>query len=163
LVEYAIDLTIITVVSIIGVVGLVFGGIWANLKKNDPHLFKDKENSYKETVTFLRAENNRLNGTISKQRQKFQTDDNYDLNDEGDLASLAKSLLPQFVEFLPQDVQKHAKGLLSNPDVVDLLEEIHKRFPKETKALFSGFIKGGKSTQPSSTPELTNQYDPRGA
>lgn len=160
------DITIIAVVSIIGISGIVLGFIWSGLKKNDPNFYKAKEETLKEQVEYFRDEIHRLNGTISKQRQKFQTDGEYNLDDQGDLASLAKSLLPQFVEFLPQNVQTHAKGLLNNPEVVDLLEEIHKRFPKEVKSLFSGFLKGG-SPKPLGyqTDKLTSitTYSPGGA
>ena len=154
-------------VSILGVVAVVLGLKWGSLRQYDPNLFKGREKTYKERIEELGIEVKRLNGTIHKQKQKFQVDGEYDLDNQGDLASLAKSILPNILEFLPQNVQQQAKGLLTNPDLIDLLEEIHKQFPKETKSLLAGFIKGGAKSPGSQTPQLeagqTIKFDPRGA
>jgi len=139
-----IDVTLVSIVGILGLSGVILGLIWGNNKKNDPNFHKAKEETMQNQIKWYRDEVHRLNGSISKQRQKFQTDGDYDLDNDGDLASLAKSLLPQIVEFLPSSVQQHAKGLLNKPEVVDLLVEVHKQFPNEIKSLFGGFLKGNK-------------------
>lgn len=144
MVELIIDVTAISIVGILGISGVVLGLIVLSLKKSDPNFHKAKEETLSEQIEFYRAEVHRLNGSISQQRKKFTTDADYDLDDKTDLASLAKSLLPQIVEFLPQSVQDAAKGLLTKPEVVDLLVEIHRQFPNEIKSLFSGFLKGNK-------------------
>jgi len=160
-----IDVTIVSIVGMLAVSGVVLGLIWGNNRKNDPNFHKAKEETMQNQIKWYRDEVHRLNGSISKQRQKFQTDGEYNLDNDGDLASLAKSLLPQIVEFLPQSVQDHAKGLLNKPEVVDLLVEVHKQFPNEIKSLFSGFIKGNKPKTDGSlevTSTSTN-YSPGGA
>jgi len=165
LVELVFDITIIGMVAILGIVGVTFGFIWRSTKLNVPSFFKDKEDAYKERLDEQHKELHRVTGLLSKHKQKFKVEGEYDLDKESDLTSLAKSVLPEIVDFLPQDVQRAAKGLLSNPEVISLIGDIHKAFPNETKNLLAGFLKGGVQNN-KSTIELTNSktvYDPAGA
>jgi len=156
LVEWIIDVTIISVIATLGIVGVILGLIWSNSRKNDPQFWKDKDQDTKNQIKYYRDEVHRLNGSISKQRQQFQVDGEYNLDDKGDLASLAKSLLPEIVNFLPQSVQQQAKGLLNKPEIIDLLEEVHRQFPNEIKSLLGGFLKGG-SQNTNQLPQLESK------
>jgi len=137
------DATWVIIISIIALSVVVLGLFWGNLKRNDVSFYKDKENDLKNQIKYYRDEVHRLNGTIGKQRSQFQVDGDYNLNDKGDLASLAKSILPEILGFLPKNVQESAKGLLNKPELVDLLETAYKLFPKEVSQMLGGFLKGG--------------------
>lgn len=97
-------------------------------------------------------------GKVHQQRQKFKVDGDYNLDDDSDVVSLAKSILPGFLDFLPKDVQDKAKGLLNNPDVIELFNEIYKKHPKEIKNLFGGFLKKG-SIESASSKEAELEAD----
>jgi len=165
LVEYVYDLTIVIVTGILAVVGVVLGLFWGNLRKTDPTLMQAKESSYHDTIEYLRSENNRLNGSINRQKQKFQVEGKYDLTEKSDVASLAKSVLPAIIDFLPENVQKVARSLLNDQGIIDLLDGFYKDHPEDIQRLLGGFLKGGtkegsKKTE-SETPAI--QYDPSGA
>jgi len=166
LVEYVYDLTVILVTGILAITGVILGLFWGNLHKTNPSLMQAKETSYNETIQFLRSENNRLNGSINRQKQKFQVEGDYDLNEKSDVASLAKSVLPAIVDFLPENVQKVARSLLNDQGIIDLLDSFYKDHPDEIKSLLGGFLKGGSKksnseTTQSETPAI--QFDPSGA
>lgn len=166
LVEYVYDLTIVIVTGILAIVGIVLGLFWGNLRKTDPSLMQAKESSYNETIQFLRSENNRLNGSINRQKQKFQVEGDYDLTQKSDVASLAKSVLPAIVDFLPENVQTVARSLLNDQGIIDLLDSFYKDHPEDIKRLLGGFLKGGTKKESSSaaqseTPAI--QFDPAGA
>jgi len=166
LVEYVYDLTIIIVAGILGSVVIILGLFWGNLRKTDPTLMQAKEHSYSETIQYLRSENNRLNGSISRQKQKFQVEGEYDLTQKSDVATLAKSVLPAIIDFLPENVQKVARSLLNDQGIIDLLDSFYKDHPKEIESLLGGFLKGGTKKESSDkaqseTPAI--QFDPAGA
>jgi len=154
LVEYAYDLTIVIVTGILSIVGVVLGLFWGNLRKTDPSLMQAKENSYNETIQFLRGENNRLNGSINRQKQKFQVEGEYDLNEKSDVASLAKSVLPAIIDFLPENVQTVARSLLNDQGIIDLLDGFYKEHPEDIQRLLGGFLKGGQKEKGGSPAQL---------
>jgi len=165
-VEYVYDLTIVIVTGILASVGIILGLFWGNLRKTDPTLMQAKEHSYSETIQYLRSENNRLNGSISRQKQKFQVEGDYDLTQKSDVASLAKSVLPAIVDFLPENVQKVARSLLNDQGIIDLLDSFYKDHPKEIESLLGGFLKGGakkESSDKAQSEAPAVQFDPAGA
>jgi len=166
LVEYVYDLTIIATTGILVLGGVILGLFWGNLRKTSPALMQAKETSYNETIQFLRSENNRLNGSISRQKQKFQVDGDYDLNEKSDVASLAKSVLPAIIDFLPENVQTVARSLLNDKGIIDLLDGFYKDHPEDIQRLLGGFLKGGTKKESSDkaqseTPAVV--FDPAGA
>jgi len=167
LVEYAVDLTLIVITGILGIVGVVLGLKWGSIKGNHPTFFKEREDAYNNRIKEQGIEIHRLNGTIGKARQKFRVDGDYNLNEKSGIGSLAGNLLPDILAFLPEESQKQAKLFLTNPDVIDLLATLYKKYPNEIKSIFTGFVKGGGATPeaPGGIPqlEIKNEYQMSGA
>lgn len=163
-----IDPTVIILVLgvFLGSIGGVLGLKWLSLQANTPERARELIERKKEEVDELKKEVNYWRGKASKNKQALQVDGNYDLDDDNDLVSLAKSIMPGIVDLLPKDAQKHVSTLLSNPDFLPLLGEIYEKFPKESKQLLSGFLKNTKSSSGQEAESSTNQkalFDAGGA
>lgn len=135
------------------IIGGLGWGKWLTLRGRDPDVLNDK-------ITRLQEETNHYRGIVSQQRGEFKIDSPSNINNIDDITSVANSVTPGILDLLPKDVQTQVKGLLSNPDVIDLLHEIYKAHPKEVNQLFGGFLKN--KTEGSQTELTVNQLDQMG-
>lgn len=152
--EIPLNLVILVLGTLVTIAGGSIGVKLVSNRHMTPDYIQDKMTNLKEDYNDLKKENHYLRGKVSQVRQKFKVDDDYDLDNDNDLVSLAKSVLPSISEFLPKDVQKHVTTFLSNPDVVELISEVYKKHPKEIKQLMGGFLKKGSGTSSSDQGEL---------
>lgn len=147
------NLVILILGALLGCLGAGFGVKWIGLQANTPERAKQTVERMKEDIDGLKKEINYWRGKVSKNRQSLQTEDQYDLSNDSDIVSLAKSVLPGILDFLPKDVQKGAKKLLENPDLIELLNDIYKKHPKEIQSLMGGFLKKDSRSTFSDTSE----------
>jgi len=143
LLEIDTNVTILVLGSLMAIIGGIGWGKWLSVRGGDPSIADEKIKSYKDQAAYWR-------GVVGQSRAKFKVDGDYNLDNPNDVVSLTNNITPGLLEILPKDVQDKAKGLLKNPDVIDLLQEIYKQYPGEIKELLGGFMKGkaGSTSEP---------------
>ena len=144
------DITTVLVTAILAALGGILGVYWGWLRGHSSDFYKKKTDEQAKEINYWR-------GRVSKSTQMLKVDGDFDLSDESDIVSLAKSVAPGLVDLLPKDVQDKARSLLNNPDMINLFSEIYKQHPKEIQSLLGGFLKKGAITSSSNTPELEAQ------
>lgn len=141
------DITTVLVTAILAGLGGILGVYWGHIKGHGTDFYKKKAEELSKEINYWR-------GRASKHTQNLKVDGDYDLSDESDIVSLAKSVAPGLVDMLPKDVQDKARSLLNNPDMITLFSEIYKQHPKEIQSLLGGFLKKGAISSSGNTPEL---------
>jgi len=147
-----IDVTTVSIVSILAVSGVLIGCIYAKSRSNDPNFIHAKEDRLIEDNEALKKENSYWRHKANQQRGDIKVEGNYDLDDDGSIVSLVKSVLPGVIDLFPEDIQKNAKGLLTNPDLIDLAHEFYKTDPAGVKKLLDSFIKNRRADSSQSPP-----------
>ncbi len=148
-----IPTTLITVIS--GALGLK----WMQIRQHSPETEDLKEivENYDNDVKVLKSEISHWRGKFNSKMHKVKVDGEYDVDDDASLISLAKSVLPAVSDMLPDNIKPKVESFLNKPEIIDILAEIHKKFPKETKDILGAFIKnGGKPGSNDATKDEAN-------
>jgi len=142
------------------ILGLIIGGklvhTWLKTKENplETESLKEIASNYDDDVKILKSEVSHWRSKFNSQIHKVKVDGDYNLDDDDSLVSLAKSILPEVSNLLPENAKPYIDNLLKNPDMIDILAEIHKKFPSETKQILGAFVKtNGKGTKPDAAVE----------
>jgi len=142
------------------ILGLIIGGklvnTWLRTKENplETESLKEIASNYDDDVKILKSEVSHWRGKFNSQIHKVKVDGEYNLDDDDSLVSLAKSILPEVSNLLPENAKPYIDNLLKNPDMIDILAEIHKKFPSETKQILGAFVKtNNKGTKPDAAVE----------
>jgi len=149
------DITTAVVILIPVILGLTIGGklvnTWLKTKENplETESLKEIADNYDQDVKILKSEVSHWRGKFNSQVHKVKVDGEYNLDDDDSLVSLAKSILPEVSNLLPESAKPYIDNLLKNPDMLDILASIHKKFPNETKKILGTFVKtNNKGTKP---------------
>lgn len=149
-----------TVILVPVILGLIIGGklvhTWLRTKENplETESLKEIAANYDEDVQILKKEVSHWRSKFNSQIHKVKVDGDYNLDDDDSLVSLAKSILPEVSNLLPESAKPYIDNLLKNPDMLDILAEIHKKFPSETKQILGTFVKGNaKLSKPDAAVE----------
>jgi len=149
------DITTAIVILIPMILGLIIGGklvnTWLKTKENplETESLKEIAENYDGDVKILKGEVSHWRGKYNSQIHKIKVDGDYNLDNDDSLVSLAKSILPSISSVLPEAAKPYIDNLLKNPDMLDILAEIHKKFPSETKQILGTFVKANnKGTKP---------------
>jgi len=126
------------------------------MRSNDPNFIHSKEERLKEDNDELKKEVSYWRSKTHQKRGELKVEGDYNIDDDTSLVSLAKSVLPGIVDLFPPDTQVKLKGLISNPDLIDLAHEFYKSDPAGIKNLLSTFIKNSKAGN-NQTPALEEQ------
>jgi len=143
-----IPTTLITVIS--GALGLK----WLQIRSKSPETedLKDIVENYDNDVKVLKSEISHWRGKFNSKMHKVKVDGDFDVDNDESLISLAKSVLPAVSDMLPENIKPKVEAFLNKPEIIDILAEIHKKFPKETKDILGAFIKnGGRSSSNDAT------------
>jgi len=142
------------------ILGLIIGGklvnTWLRTKENplETESLKEIAENYDNDVQVLKKEVSHWRGKFNSQIHKVKVDGDYNLDDDDSLVSLAKSILPEVSNLLPESAKPYIDNLLKNPDMLDILASIHQKFPSETKKILGAFVKtNGKGTKPDAAIE----------
>jgi len=136
-----------TVILVPVILGLIIGGklvnTWLKTKENPLEIetLKEITDNYDDDVKILKSEVSHWRGKFNSQIHKIKVDGDYNLDNDDSLVSLAKSILPSISTVLPEAAKPYIDNLLKNPDMIDILAEIHKKFPSETKQILGTFVK----------------------
>jgi len=136
-----------TVILLPVILGLIIGGklvnTWLKTKENplETESLKEIAENYDDDVKILKSEVSHWRGKFNSQIHKVKVDGDYNLDDDDSLVSLAKSILPEVSKLLPESAKPYIDNLLKNPDMLDILASIHKKFPSETKQILGTFVK----------------------
>lgn len=154
------DITTAIVILVPLILGLSIGGklanTWIKTKENplETESLKEIAANYDEDVQVLKKEVSYWRGKFNSQVHKIKVDGNYNLDDDDSLVSLAKSILPEVSNLLPESAKPYIDNLLKNDDMLDILASIHKKFPSETKKILGAFVKtNGKGAKPDAAIE----------
>jgi len=149
------DITTAVVILVPMILGLIIGGklvnTWLKTKENplETESLKEIADNYDQDVKILKSEVSHWRGKFNSQVHKVKVDGDYNLDDDDSLVSLAKSILPEVSNLLPESAKPYIDNLLKNPDMLDILASIHKKFPNETKKILGTFVKtNNKGTKP---------------
>jgi len=149
------DITTAVVILVPMILGLIIGGklvnTWLKTKENplETESLKEIADNYDQDVKILKSEIGHWRGKFNSQIHKVKVDGDYNLDDDDSLVSLAKSILPEVSKLLPESAKPYIDNLLKNPDMLDILASIHKKFPSETKKILGTFVKtNSKGTKP---------------
>jgi len=149
------DITTAVVILVPMILGLIIGGklvnTWLKTKENplETESLKEIAANYDDDVKILKSEVSHWRGKFNSQVHKVKVDGEYNLDDDDSLVSLAKSILPEVSNLLPENAKPYIDNLLKNPDMLDILASIHKKFPSETKQILGAFVKtNSKTTKP---------------
>jgi len=121
----------------------------------DKSVVKSRYSQYEEQIKEHKKEISRWRGKVGKNFQNMQVEGDFDLGESSDIASLAKLLLPNVLSFLPPDIASKAKGLLDNPEIIDMGLKLYEKHPEDVKLLLGKFIK--KATGSKGTSSNTSQ------
>jgi len=119
----------------------------------DKNVVKSRYALYEEQIKEHKKEVQRWRGKVGKNFQDMQVEGDFDLGESSDIGSLAKLLLPNVLAFLPPDIASKAKGLLDNPEIIDMGLKLYEKHPEDVKLLLSKFIKKGSKGISSNTSE----------
>jgi len=154
------DITTAIVILVPMVLGLTIGGKlvnnWLKTRNNPVEIESLNEiaSNYDEDVKILKSEVSHWRSKFNSQIHKVKVDGDYNLDDDDSLVSLAKSILPEVSKLLPESAKPYIDNLLKNPDMLDILASIHKKFPSETKKILGTFVKtNSKGTKPDEAVE----------
>jgi len=149
------DITTALVILIPLILGLAIGGklvnTWLKTKENplETESLKEIAANYDDDVKILKSEVSHWRGKFNSQIHKVKVDGDYNLDDDDSLVSLAKSILPEVSNLLPESAKPYIDNLLKNPDMLDILASLHQKFPSETKKILGAFVKtNGKGIKP---------------
>jgi len=117
----------------------------------DKSVVKSRYSQYEEQIKEHKKEISRWRGKFGKNFQNMQVEGDFDLGESSDIASLAKLLLPNVLSFLPPDIASKAKGLLDNPEIIDMGLKLYEKHPEDVKLLLSKFIKKGSGSKGTSS------------
>jgi len=129
------------------VLGLIIGGklvfTWIKTRVELPETESLTEivANYDKDVQILKSEINHWRSKYNSQMHKVKVDFDGSIDNDDSLVSLAKSILPAISEMLPDKIKPHVEQFLKKPEIIDILAEVHKKFPEDTKKILSGFIK----------------------
>lgn len=129
---------------------------WTKYRALDEHYVKEKVKYYSDLYTEAKDEAKHWRGKWNQRKQDVQIEGDYDVTNPDDLSSVAKLVLPEIMHLLPEAVQKHAKGFLANPEMIDMVAKLYEKHPEECQRLITGFIKKSgikKSTDQAETPK----------
>jgi len=142
------------------ILGLIIGGklvhTWLRTKENplETESLKEIASNYDDDVKILKSEVSHWRSKFNSQVHKVKVDGEYNLDDDDSLVSLAKSILPEVSNLLPESAKPYIDNLLKNPDMLDILASIHQKFPSETKKILGAFVKtNNKGTKPDAAVE----------
>ena len=141
------DITTAVVILVPLILGLIIGGklvnTWLKTKENplETESLKEIADNYDQDVKILKSEISHWRSKFNSQVHKVKVDGDYNLDDDDSLVSLAKSILPEVSNLLPESAKPYIDNLLKNPDMLDILASIHKKFPNETKKILGTFVK----------------------
>jgi len=130
------------------ILGLVIGGklvhTWLRTKENplETESLTEIAENYDKDVQILKKEIGYWRGKFNSQVHKVKVDFDGDIDNDDSLVSLAKSILPEVSNMLPESAKPYIDNLLKNPDMLDILASIHQKFPSETKQILGAFVKG---------------------
>ncbi len=149
------DITTAVVILVPIILGLTIGGKlvnnWIKTKENpvETESLREISDNYDEDVKILKSEVSHWRSKFNSQIHKVKVDGEYNLDNDDSLVSLAKSILPEVSKLLPENAKPYIDNLLKNPDMLDILASIHKKFPSETKKILGTFVKtNSKGNQP---------------
>jgi len=146
------DTTFILFTVIVGIFGVIIARYWSKIRNDDPTFIHAKEERLKSDNDELKKENNYWRGKANQKRGDVKIEGDFNMDDDNSIVSLAKSVLPGVIDLFPEDIQKHAKGLLTNPDLIDLAHEFYKTDPAGVKSLLNSFLKNRKTDSGQSPP-----------
>ncbi len=138
------DLMILGIVfigSITALLGGFMGLKWVKYRALDGSYVKKKVGFYQDLAGEYEADAKHWRGKWNQRKQDIQIEGDYDLTDGGDVASVVKLVLPEIMHLLPSDIQKHAKGFLDNPDLVNMAVKLYEQHPEDIQRLLAGFLK----------------------
>jgi len=121
------------------------GSKWLRIRTESPATEDLQEivANYDADVKTLKSEISHWRGKFNSTVHKVKVDGDYDVDNDQSLVSLAKSVLPAISQMLPENIRPKVESFLNKPEIIDILAEIHKKFPSETKQILGGFIKNG--------------------
>jgi len=159
------DLLTAAVILIPTVLGMIIGGKlvhnWLVIRINplETENLNEIVANYDNDVKILKSEINHWRGKYNSQMHKVKVDFDGSVDNDDSLVSLAKSILPAISEMLPDKIKPHVEQFLKKPEIIDILAEVHKKFPEDTKKILSGFIKnnGKSNTNDDTTKEDENK------
>lgn len=136
---------------------------WVKYRALDSSYVSQKVKHYTDLSAEYKEEAKHWRGRFNQSKQEIQVDGFDDVTSENDVASVAKLVLPEILGMLPANVQKHAKGFLNNPDMINMAVKLYEKHPEECQRLMAGFlkktgIKKGSDSPGSSTEEEISQW-----
>ncbi len=159
--EWLADITPLVVGSLTVLIGGFMGLKWTQYRALDGKYVKARVDQYKQLADDSKKEMQKVKGKLSQSFQDMQVEGKYDLDNNSDIGSLAKQVLPSLLQALPADIQKQAKGFLNNPEMIDMAVGLYEKHPEEVKNLLARFIKKGSAKASDKEGELgsdTSQY-----
>ncbi len=128
----------------------------------DKKVVSDRIKEMQERLKEEKQETQRWRGKFGKKYQDLQVEGDFDLTSDSDIGALAKMVLPNVLQFLPPEIAQKAKGLLDNPDLVDMGIKLYEKHPEEIRSILAKFIKKASGSASSNTSgsdskeEITN-------
>ncbi len=159
--EWLADITPLVVGSLTVLIGGFMGLKWTQYRALDGKYVKARVDQYKQLADDSKKEMQKVKGKLSQSFQDMQVEAKYDLDNNSDIGSLAKQVLPSLLQALPADIQKQAKGFLNNPEMIDMAVGLYEKHPEEVKNLLARFIKKGSTKASDKEGEFgsdTSQY-----
>ena len=159
--EFIENITPLVIGSLTVLLGGFMGLKYTQYRALDSKYVKTRVDQYKQLADDSKREMQKVKGKLSQSFQDIQVEGKYNLDDQSDLGSLAKQVLPSLLQALPADMQKQAKGFLNNPEMIDMAIGLYEKHPEEVKKLLARFVKksGTKASNDTNQSETdTSQY-----
>ena len=135
------NLALTIVGTVIAAIGGIVGYKWVTTRGMDQKVLGKKIKIYEDVLNEYENELKHWKGKYNQSKQIEKVDGDYDLDNQSDVASLAKLVLPNILDLLPQDLKIKAQGFLDNPELVDMAVKLYEKHPDEVKGLLAKFIK----------------------
>ena len=153
------ELTYVVMLLITVLTGGLMGIQVMKTRVLDKNVVKSRYALYEDQIKEHKRDVQRWRGKVGKNFQDMQVEGDYDLTSNSDIGQLAKMVLPNLLAFLPPDIAGKAKGLLDNPEIIEMGLKLYEKHPEDVKLLLSKFIKKGSGSKgiSSNTPGLNTQ------
>ena len=129
----------------IGTLGVLLGGKmglqWVKFRALDPVYVKKKVAFAEDLAVEYQADAKHWKGKYNATKSAVQIEGDFDLSASDGVSSAVKLVLPEILHLLPENVQKHAKGFLNNPEMVDMAVKLYEKHPEDIQRLLAGFLK----------------------
>jgi len=158
--EDLVLLAVTGIASLTVLVGGFMGLSWTKYRALDQHYVKEKVKYYSDLYNEAKDETKHWRGKWNQRKQDIQIEGDYDVTSPDDLASVAKLVLPEIMHLLPEGIQKHAKGFLANPDMIDMVAKLYEKHPEEIQRIVAGFIKKTGIKKTESKADESKDFNP---